>query len=1060
MKLVDISIKKPISVTVGVLMLLLFGTISIFNIPIQLTPTIDKPKITVDTRWAGASPYEIEREIIQEQEDVLKNVEGVSEMKSESFDGRGSIILEFHTGTDLDSALLKVSNQLNQVPEYPVNADKPVISSVDIRSNAMAWFILKPLPGNDIEINTLYDFADDYIKSRFERVPGVGYSNIFGGWEREMQVIFDPQALSARNVTLQKVADAITNENKNISAGDFNEGKRRYVVRTMGEYLSPQDVEKVVITKENGNPIYVRDVAKVQLGYKKADYTVRQKGEPAIAVNVIRESGANSIDTMEALVEAKEELNQGILKQNRLQLSNVYDETIYIRSSISLVQKNILIGSALAILVLFLFLRSISSIFIIAIVIPISIIGTFLMMSLLGRSINVISLAGMSFAAGMVVDNSIVVLENIFRHLQLGKSRAKAAFDGTVEVWGAVLASTLTTVAVFLPVIFIKEQAGQLFMDIAIAISCSVLLSLIVAITVIPTLSSRILRASSLLESGLSKAKKESLFMLPFVYLNKIGGLLREFTVFIVNGVISRIWLSIVVVILFISLSLGISWLLMPKTEYLPQGNRNLVFGILIPPPGYNTDEFERIGIMIEKDLAAYWGSKNDDSGVNVQEPSNLINHFFYVARARSLFGGAVAEDPKKVKELIPLMKKMFSKIPGMISVVVQSSIFARGISEGRQINIDISGPDLKKLVGLGRTIFGGVMQHLPGTQARPIPSLELGSPELQVMPDRDKMSELDIKNRDLGFMLNALVDGVRISDYQYGNDEIDLVLKGNDVFVNHTQDVENLLINTPRNEVVTIGSIAEVKLVNGPEQVNHVERLRTITIEVTPPETVALEHAIDIIQSKILKPLFDEGQVNPPYGIRLSGTADDLTTTRKALQWNFILALIITFLLMSSLFESFLYPFVVIVSVPLACLGGFLGLFLVNTFISFQALDILTMLGFVILTGTVVNNAILLVHQSLNHIKYDNMDIREAVVDSIRKRIRPIFMSTTTSVMGMLPLVLAPGSGSELYRGLGSVVVGGLSLSTIFTLILIPALLTLVLRLRNWVMGKGMAVG
>ncbi len=1037
MKLVQISINKPISVFVGVLMLALFGLISFFKIPVQLTPTIDKHKITVDTRWAGASPYEIEREIIQEQEDVLKNVEGVAEMKSESYDGRGSVILEFHPGTDIDSALLKVSNQLNQVPEYPPNADKPVISSVDIRSNAMAWFILKPLPGNDIDVNTLHDFADDYIKSRFERAPGVGYSNVFGGFEREMQVVFDPQALSARNITLNEVANAIAMENKNISAGDFDEGKRRYVVRTIGEYLSPADIEKIVITRDNGNPVYIRDVAKVQLGYQKPDYTVRQKGESAIAVNAIRETGANSIETMDHLLDAMDELNNGLLKQNRLRLENVYNETIYIHSSIWLVEKNLLIGSCLAVMVLLLFLRSGSSVFVIGVAIPISIVGTFLMMAFFGRSINVISLAGMSFAAGMVVDNSIVVLENIYRHQQMGKSRSVAAFDGTKEVWGAVLASTLTTVAVFLPVIFVKEQAGQLFMDIAIAISCAVLFSLIVSITVIPTLSSRILRVKNH-DGGQEKAGG-------FLGgINNFGIMLRDFTVSVVHRTISNTTTSIIMVLLFVFLSLGLSWLMAPKTEYLPQGNRNLVIGVLLPPPGYNTSEFTRIGKEIEKDLAPHWENKQDGSD------APLINHFFYVARARQLFGGAVASIPSKVKELIPVMQKSFRKIPGMIAVVIQSSLFARGISEGRHIDIDISGPDLEKLVGLGRMIFGGIMQHFPGAQARPIPSLELGSPELQVIPDRDKMSELGIKNRDLGFMMNALVDGVRVSDYQLGSEEIDLTLKGDDKFVKHTQDIKNLLINTPGGEVVTVGSIAKVQLVNAPEQVNHVERLRTITIQLTPPETEALEAVIDKVNSKILQPLRESGQVNIPYTIQLSGTADELTVTRKALQWNFILALIITFLLMASLFESFLYPFVIILSVPLACFGGFLGLFLVNITITYQALDILTMLGFVILIGTVVNNAILIVHQSLNHMKEDGMAPEDAVVESIKKRIRPIFMSTTTSVMGMMPLVLSPGSGSELYRGLGSVVVGGLSLSTIFTLILIPSLLTLTLKLKS----------
>src|SRR3990172_7948456 len=475
MKIVDTSVKHPVSITVGVILIILFGIISLFKIPVQLTPDVEKPRITVDTTWLGGSPQEVESEIVRDQEDELKTVEGLVEMTSESLDGSGKVILEFRVGTDLDAALVKVSNRLEQVREYPDEADKPVISSVDVRGMAMAWFILKPLPGTNIEINQFHDFAEDFIKPRFERVPGVGSSNVYGGQEREMQVIVDPNALAARGITLLDMAQAIDKENDNYSGGHFDEGKRRYIVRTVGEYVSPEDIEKVVITRMNGVPVYVRDVARVRLGYKDPDYAVRQNGEPSVAVNAIKESGSNSIEVMAGLREGMKELNEGLLKDRGLTLYNVYDETTYITSAIGLVKDNLIIGGF------------------IATAIPISVIGTFVMMALLGRTINVVSLAGMSFAVGMVVDNSIVVLENIYRHMQMGKSRIKAAYDGTVEVWGAVLASTLTTAAVFLPVIFVKEQAGQLFRDIAIAISVSVLLSLIVSITVIPSAAAKIL---------------------------------------------------------------------------------------------------------------------------------------------------------------------------------------------------------------------------------------------------------------------------------------------------------------------------------------------------------------------------------------------------------------------------------------------------------------------------------------------------------------------------------------------------------------------------------------
>jgi HAE1 family hydrophobic/amphiphilic exporter-1 len=1039
MKLVDTSIKKPVSVAVGVIFVILFGFISLFKIPVQLTPDVEKPRITVDTKWEGASPQEVETEIVRRQEDELKTVEGVVEMTSESSDGSGTVVLEFLVGTDIDAALVDVSNKLNQVREFPEDADRPVISSVDVRGSAMAWFILKPLPGNDADINIYHDFADDFIKPRFERVPGVGSSNVFGGREREMQVIVDPDALVARDITLPEMARAIDKENDNYSAGDFDEGKRRYIVRTIGEYKSPREIEDVVITRKNGAPVYVRDVARVRLGYKDPEFAVRQNGEPAIAVNAVKESGANAIEVMNGLRQAMKELNRGLLKEKKLVLFNVYDETNYIRSAIGLVKQNLIVGGFLAIAILLLFLRSGSSTLIIATAIPISVIGTFVVMAFMGRTINVISLAGMSFAVGMVVDNSIVVLENIYRHMQMGKSRIRASYDGTVEVWGAVLASTLTTAAVFLPVIFIKEQAGQLFRDIAIAISVSVILSLIVSITVIPAASAKIL--------SIARETKKAAF-------NNLWGLVRvgkdisDGIGNIVRRIIGDTKLGLLVICGFTIGSLFLSWLMMPKAEYLPEGNRNLLFGILLPPPGYNIGEFTKIGKQIESDLKPYWEAEtNSPEAKKLDGPP--IEHFFYVARGRQVFMGARAKEPDKVRGLIPVMQKILRTIPGMISIVNQSSIFQRGVGEGRSINIQLTGPDLEKLIGLGQNIFLSATQKIPGSQVRPIPSLDLGNPEVQVVTDRVRASDVGVTNEGLGFMVNSLVDGAKVSDYRIQGDEIDLMLRGEDKYSNRTHQIEDLMVNTGSGKMVNVGSVANVVVTTGPEQINHYERQRTIAIQVIPPEKMPLESAIDTINSEILDPLRSSGELGGSYSAILTGTADDLTVTRKALQWNFLLAAVIAYLLMASLFESFLYPFVIMFSVPLASFGGFLGLFILNIF-TYQPLDILTMLGFIILIGIVVNNAILIVHQALNHMRDEGYGTSDAIVESVKTRIRPIFMSTMTSVFGMLPLVIFPGSGSEFYRGLGSVVVGGLTVSTIFTLVLVPSVFSIVLDARE----------
>ena len=1079
MKLVDASIKNPITVAVGVILLVMFGLIALFRIPVQLTPNVDKAEITVNTLWPGGSPQEVEREIIDEQEDVLKSVEGLIEMKSESFYGRGTITLKFQVGTDPNAALLKVSNNLNQVPEYPDEAEEPVLVSSGSEQNAIAWIVLERLSGDNTGIATEYQFVKDFVKPRFERIPGVAESEIYGGVEPEMQVVFDPNALAAHRITIADVAAALNRENENISAGDFDEGKRRFIARTVGQYRSPDDAANVVIKYINGAPIYVHDVAEVRLGYAKATAIVNEKDRPTIAVNAKRQTGANVIQVMKGVRQAIVEMNEGLLKERGLRLRQVYDETEYIESAIDLVRQNLVVGGSLAVLVLLVFLRSINSTLIIATAIPISVVGTFLMMTFFGRNINVISLAGLAFAVGMVLDAAIVVLENIDRHRSMGESRVQAAYKGTTEVWGAVLASTLTTMAVFIPVVYVKEEAGQLFKDIAIAISCAVALSLIVSITVIPPLAAKILgyfrdRRKAKLEMaqhqvnplpanpGSNPSVNQSYEPVSILTpLRRVLRLLDRFAQRFTDGLADLTYritgslaarLSVVVVLTGFSLAMAI--FLSPPTEYLPEGNRNFVFSLLLPPPGYNLDELNEIGQVIVNDLAPYWKEpKNKDDSLEYREPR--IRNLFYVALGRIMFAGASTQDPLKARSLVPIFLQELRKIPGFYATSYQSSLFGRGISSGRTIDVDITGPDLERLIQFGARVFGQSMQLLPGSQIRPIPSLDLGNPEIQIVPNRVRAASLGLAAQDIGQVVDTLLDGRKVSDYQHEGKEIDLTLMGRSSSTQRTQDFEDLLLRTADGRLVTLGSVADVHWVAGPTQVNHIERQRAITIQVRPPRETPLETAMNLLKTQVIEPLKQAGEIGGIYNINLAGTADDLVVTRRALQWNFVLALVITYLLMTALFASFLYPFVIMFSVPLAAAGGFAGLWLVSNLIAYQSLDVLTMLGFIILIGTVVNNAILIVHQSLNHMRHEGMERREAIREAVRNRIRPIFMSTTTSVFGMLPLVLFRGAGSELYRGLGSVVVGGLALSTVFTLLLIPALFSLVLDARVKIAGK-----
>lgn len=1006
------------------------GLIALSRIPVQLTPEIQRPAIRVKTSWYGASPEEVEKEIIEEQEKYLKSIEGVLEMTSEASDGQGTIVLKFPVGVDIVGATVKVTNRLNEVPSYPDDADRPVVTTSGPFENAVAWFSVRPT--GDVYVPHMKTFIEDVVLPRLERVEGVAGINIFGGLEQELHVTFDPELLASTGITIRQLSNVLRAENRDISAGDFSEGKRRYVVRTISRFEDIDDVKQTVITMRDGIPIRVGDVAEVELDYRKPAAQVRHLGVPALAFAAQRQVGANVLEVIDGLLEQMEIINEEILADRGMKIVNVYRQSVYIESAIDLVFNNLYLGGFLAIMVLFLFLRSVRSILVIGMAIPISIITTFAIMYLLGRTINVISLAGMAFAVGLVVDSSIIVLENIYRHLQMGKEKFQAALEGTKEVWGALLASTVTTIAVFLPLFFIQERAGQLFRDIAIAISAAIAISLIVSVTVIPSLSSRILKVTSSLHRRENKPSRLERMA------SQIAGL--------VDLINARPMRRVLTIVGIIAVTSGLSWALLPDSEYLPNGNQNFIFAFMLPPPGYNLDEMLKAGDIIESNFRPLWEA---DAAEAEALPGGGVDNFFYVAFRGMAFFGLSARDATRTRELLPLTNGALFSIPGTYGMATQASLFDQGFAGSRSLKIDISGPDLTRVLGIAKGVFRQVGKILPGSNSRPIPGLDLGNPEVRVYPDRVRAAEAGYSASDIGLAVNALVDGARVSQFWYAGHEIDLVLEGRDDWVRHTQDLAQLPLAATSGQIITLGDIARIEQQQGPVQINHVERQRTVSVETTLPDDIPLEEAIRRVEEQIIKPLREQGQIGGLYDINISGTADDLSRLQSALTFNFLIAILITYLLLAALFQSFTYPLVIMLTVPLATFGGVMGLNIIKLFDSGQQMDILTMLGFVILLGTVINNSILIVHHALQLMR-EGMDARAAVNESVRVRVRPIFMSTGTSALGMLPLIVMPGAGSELYRGLGSVVVGGLVFSSVITLLVTPLVFSYAIELKQ----------
>ncbi|MCY2962490.1 MAG: efflux RND transporter permease subunit [Planctomycetota bacterium] len=1153
MQLIESFVRNPVKVAVGVLLVSLFGILAMISMPMQLIPEVQTPTLSIATIWPGASPQEVERVIIQEQEKQLKSVEGVSKMTSESMDSMGQITLEFPVGTDMSTAEIKVNSRLQQVPFYPADVKEPVITTSNAADRPIAWFILmqrtasvedvkemqekypetaealkpvlaarnsglrnlrlkkaaeqfpvlKSLIPERVDVTTLRKFAEDFIEAKFETVPGVSNSNVLGGREEEVQVVVNPEKLAARELTINDLRQALRTQNKDSSGGDFWEQKRRYSVRTLGQFRSIDQVDNVIVARRNGIPVYVHDIAEVEKGHKKPDGFVARFGSSCIAVNCQRSIGANVLDVQDRLKEVNDQLNNGLLKQQGLELMQVYDETEYIYSARKLVVDNLVEGAVLTFITLLLFLRNGRSTIIIFIHIIVSTIGAFLMMKLLGRSLNVPALGGLAFAVGMLVDNAIVMLENIFRRWQLGDSPLTASVRGASEVTGALLNATIANLVVFLPILMIKEEAGQLFRDIALAISASVGFSMIVAITVVPTAAMRLLKAPEPGKNRLAdwvtaphaldgrapwvkafwaipRAIWQVINRLFIVPMDAMAGWFVDLVVGFNRGVMTGrsglLW-RIGMMFLFVGGGVWLTYVLTPKVEYLPTGNRNLVMGILIPPPGYNLKMLEQMGQDVEQKLLPYFDvDPGSPEAANLKYP--IIEDFFFVARSRSVFMGIRAQDPNRVAELVPLLQTFGADLPGTFVVAKQSSLFEQNITGGRTIEIEITGPELSKLVEIGGRVLGQCVPHpeidpatgkpvidpatgqpkmtqlIPGAQAIPRPSLDLSNPEVHVTPRWEQAADLRMTADELGYAVDALVDGAYATDFYSGGDRIDLRIMGDTQFASRTQDLESLPIAMPTGQLLPLSAVADVRLSSGPEQINHRTRQRSIRIEVTPPANYPLETAMQVIEKEIREPLQrDQELIDGGYRVELAGTADKLVSTWNSMRDNFLLAVLVTYLMMAATFESWLFPFVVMLTIPLGAVGGFMGLSAMNYFLLGRSeppsLDVLTMLGFFMLVGTVVNNPILIVEQSIANIRETHMPVADAILESLRDRIRPIFMTTLSGLAGLLPLVIAPGAGSELYRGIGAVLLGGMVISTILTLVFVPASLSLMLEIQ-----------
>jgi len=1000
-KLTRIALSNPVAVIAGILLIVLMGSVAMLSLPVQMIPDVQRPFIQISTGWRAAAPEEVESEIVEPQEDALRGVPGLEKMESSAGRGNANINLMFGVGTDLQRALIEVINRLNQVPRYPNDVTEPrIYAGEDSFGAQVAWFALTRAPGNERPMESYADFVREVVQARIERVPGVSKSNAYGGRENEVRITFDPYEAAALGVDIPSLAN-LTGNNNDTSGGFSEVGRRQYTLRYAGKY-DLDEFGEMVLDWRGGNPVRLRDIAKVEVTMRDANGFMTEGGVDSIAFDTQVTQGVNVLEVMQELKLAIKELEEGALARAGLEVQQVYDESTYIEASISMLRTNLLLGISLAVAILWWFMRRFRATFMVAIAIPVSLLTGFIVMQMTGRTLNMISLAGLAFATGMVLDAAIVVLENIVRLREKGKDAEEAANLGSTQVWGALMASTATTVVIFLPIMFLEDVSGQLFADLALVISVAVTASLFIAVTIIPTAAAKWLHGVTLEDPHTVWWERTTDTIMRITDDQRTRRIL-------VGGI-------------FASATL-LTWLLLPPANYLPDGKQGWIFAFIQTPPGQSvTTAREEFANPVVERLRPY-----------LQEGAELeIDSYFMGMFGNFAFAGAGMVNAEDTDAMIEKMNtEIFSGFPDTMAFAGEWGIFDR-LGGGSSIELNIQSRDMDAMLAAAGFGMGLVGQHLPGAQARPIPGLDFAQPELRFIPDERRITEAGWTRRQMSTVMRALGDGIYVGDYFDGDNRMDIVLRAPEW--TSPEQLASTPLATPAGGIQSVDQLVRMQRTAGPNEVRRVDRRRAVTLSITPPADISLEESIRIlrqnVEPELLKMLPVDGEIS------YYGSADDLNIALANMSRSFILAVIVLYLLMSGLFRSFLDSLLVIAALPLATVGGVLLLRIMQL-----PMDLLTMIGFITLLGLVVNNAILLVHQTRNA-EREGLDRRSAVEQAVRRRLRPILMSTLTSLFGMLPLLLIPGPGTEVYQGLAAVIVGGMSVSTIFTLVFLPSLL------------------
>jgi multidrug efflux pump subunit AcrB len=1029
-------------IAVAVLIVCVLGVASALRVPVQMIPDLEVRTISVDTRWPGATPQDVEKEILIEQEQYLRTLPNLTRMVSTASTGRATIELEFPFGVDINEALIRTNNALTQVSGYPENVDDPALTTSSFSDNAFMYFRIGVRQGSalSLDLDMMRDHIEDYVRPRMERVPGVSLVQVGGGSERQVRVEVDPQRLAQRGLSLAQVRDALRARNVDSSGGDLDAGKRRYLVRTVGRFAQVEDLGETVLAERGEALVRLSDVASVTLDHFERRDLSFNNGQPALSLSVRREPGSNVIQIKYAMLPEVEKINREVLAPLGLEMTLSSDDVRYVEESVANVWRNLALGAVLATLVMFAFLRSARATLTGVVAIPICTIAAFVGLLLAGRTLNVISMAGVAFAIGMTVDNTIVVLESIDQARRRGLERFEAAVEGVQRVWKAVLASTLTTVLVFAPILFVQEEAGQLYSDVAIAISASILASMAVAVTVVPALGARLAFGSRGHEApGADRFDRLGRRIAWLGATARRRGL-------VIGGTVGAAVLALV--------------LLTPPAEYLPEGEEPKAFSRMIAPAGYNLAEMEDIGRELMAGLMPHL-DQAPSAFEDGQTDMPALAYFNLSIDPQGLRVIAEPRDPGQIDAMMDALDARFLAYPGMRAFSSRGSIISSNDGGTRSINLDISGTDLAAIYRVAGLAYERAEELFDGARIGSDPStLSLDQPLVELRPRWARLAEVGLDAEQFGFAVAALSDGAYVDELILGDDKVDIYLFSSAGTQQRLGRLRDLPVATPSGAVLPVSALADQLESVGTDSIRRLDGRRTVTLNIVPPRSVALETGVEQVERELVAAMREAGEVPQDVSIEISGASDQLDATREAVLGNFAIALLLSYLLLVAIFRHWWRPLLVMATVPLGIAGGIVGLALLNGTGAVLAMlglgsidqpfDMITLLGFLVLLGTVVNNPILVVSETFQRLEEGVESVVEAVADAVRSRLRPILMSTCTTIFGLAPLVLIPGAGTELYRGLGVVMLAGIACSTLVTLTFLPCLLVSSLALAR----------